>query len=433
MILIVLLCGTGIYYTIRLKFIQIRKFPEGLKHVFGNLNLNGEKGNNGEMTPFQSVATAIAAQVGTGNLAGAATALVGGGPGAIFWMWLSAFFGMATIYAEATLAQEYKTVEHGEVTGGPVYYIHAAFKGTFGKVLGVLFSIFIILALGFMGNMVQSNSIGAAFAEVFAARNINIPAIAIGLVLAVLTGFIFVGGTTRLAAVVEKIVPIMAGVYIVGSLILICMNITALPAAFLSIIEGAFAPEAVLGAGAGLTVREAIRYGVARGLFSNEAGMGSTPHAHARAKAESPHHQGLCAMVSVFIDTFIVLNLTVFSVLTTGVMSSGKDGTALTQAAFMKGFGSAGIIFVAVCLFFFAFSTILSWHFFGLVNVKYLFGEKASKLYSMIVVVCIVIGSCLKLELVWSLADFFNGLMVIPNVLALLALSGLVGRASKER
>jgi len=211
------------------------------------------------------------------------------------------------------------------------------------------------------------------------------------------------------------------------------MNITALSAAFLSIIEGAFAPEAVLGAGAGITVREAIRYGVARGLFSNEAGMGSTPHAHARAKAESPHHQGLCAMVSVFIDTFIVLNLTVFSVLTTGVMSTGKDGTALTQAAFMKGFGSAGIIFVAVCLFFFAFSTILSWHFFGLVNVKYLFGEKASKLYSLIVVVCIVIGSCLKLELVWSLADFFNGLMVIPNVLALLALSGLVARASKER
>ena len=255
----------------------------------------------------------------------------------------------------------------------------------------------------------------------------------VGIVVAVIAAVIFLGGTKSLATVVEKIVPIMAGVYIVGSLVLICMNITALPAAFLSIIEGAFAPEAVLGAGAGITVREAIRYGVARGLFSNEAGMGSTPHAHARAKAESPHHQGLCAMVSVFIDTFIVLNLTVFSVLTTGVMSTGKDGTALTQAAFMKGFGSAGIIFVAVCLFFFAFSTILSWHFFGLVNVKYLFGEKASKLYSLIVVACIVIGSCLKLELVWSLADFFNGLMVIPNVLALLALSGLVARASKER
>ena len=436
-LLIILLCGTGLYYTIRLRFIQVRKFGEGVRQVFGHFSMNGEKHEKGEMTPFQSIATAIAAQVGTGNLAGAATALIGGGPGAIFWMWVSAFLGMATIYGEAVLAQTYKTEVNGEVTGGPVYYIKAAFKGTFGKALSTLFAVFIILALGFMGNMVQSNSIGAAFVEafqeVFAARNINIPAIAIGLVLAVLTGFIFVGGTTRLAAVVEKIVPIMAGVYIVGSLVLICMNITALPAAFLSIIEGAFAPEAVLGAGAGITVREAIRYGVARGLFSNEAGMGSTPHAHARAKAESPHHQGLCAMVSVFIDTFIVLNLTVFSVLTTGVMSTGKDGTALTQAAFMKGFGSAGIIFVAVCLFFFAFSTILSWHFFGLVNVKYLFGEKASKLYSLIVVVCIVIGSCLKLELVWSLADFFNGLMVIPNVLALLALSGLVARASKER
>lgn len=226
----------------------------------------------------------------------------------------------------------------------------------------------------------------------------------------------------------------MAGIYIVGSLILICMNITAVPAAFVSIFRGAFAPEAVLGAGAGITVREAIRYGVARGLFSNEAGMGSTPHAHARAKAESPHHQGLCAMVSVFIDTFIVLNLTLYFPFSRQALgSSGKDGTAAHTGSIHERFGSAGIIFVAVCLFFFAFSTILSWHFFGLVNVKYLFGEKASKLYSLIVVVCIVIGSCLKLELVWSLADFFNGLMVIPNVLALLALSGLVVRSSKER
>ena len=224
----------------------------------------------------------------------------------------------------------------------------------------------------------------------------------------------------------------MAFVYIIGSLTVILFNITQVPEAFMQIIRGAFNPSAVLGGAAGVTVKEAIRYGVARGLFSNEAGMGSTPHAHARAKAESPHHQGLCAMVSVFIDTFIVLNLTVFSVLTTGVMSSGKDGTALTQAAFMKGFGSAGIIFVAVCLFFFAFSTILSWHFFGLVNVKYLFGEKASKLYSMIVVVCIVIGSALHVDLVWNLSDLFNGLMAVPNLLALLALSGVVAAIDKE-
>ena len=425
-LLIVLLCGTGIYYTIRLRFIQVRKFGEGWKLVFGHLRLNGEKHEKGEMSPFQSIATAIAAQVGTGNLAGAATALLGGGPGAIFWMWVSAFFGMSTIYAEATLAQNFKTEINGEVTGGPVYYIKAAFKGTLGKVLAGLFAIFIVLALGFMGNMVQANSIGAAFTEAFGAFNITISPVVIGVIVAAVAAFVFLGGTQRLASVVEKIVPIMAGVYIVGSLILIIMNITNLPAAIKMIFVGAFDPQAVLGAGAGIAVKEAIRFGVARGLFSNEAGMGSTPHAHARATAENPHKQGLCAMISVFIDTFVILNLTVFSVLTTGALESGKNGTALTQAAFMKGFGTFGIVFVAVCLLFFAFSTILGWHFFGLINAKYLFGDKEAKVYSLLVVACIIIGSALKLELVWDLADFFNGLMVIPNAMALLALSGLV-------
>ena len=429
--LVAVLFGTGIYYTIRLRFIQVRRFKEGFKLVFGNFNMNGEKHEKGEMTPFQSVATAIAAQVGTGNLAGAATALIGGGPGAIFWMWLSAFFGMATIYAEAVLAQQYKTEVDGEVTGGPVYYIKAAFKGAFGRGLAVLFAVFIILALGFMGNMVQSNSIGAAFSEVFALCNLNVPPVAVGAVIAALSLVIFLGGTKRLAAVVEKLVPIMAGFYIVGSLILIGMNITHVPEAFLLILKGAFNPSSVVGAAAGITVREAIRYGVARGLFSNGAGMGSTPHAHARAKAKSPHHQGLCAMISVFIDTFIILNLTVFSILTTGVINSGKDGTALTQEAFFQGFGSIGIVFVAVCLLFFAYSTILGWHFFGLTNVKYLFGKKAAAVYSVLVCVFIVIGSALKVQLVWSLADFFNGLMVIPNALALLALSGLVVKLSR--
>ena len=431
-ILIILLCGTGIYFTIRLKFIQIRKFGEGFKLVFGNISLKGEKGKNGEMTTFQSLATAIAAQVGTGNLAGAATALIGGGPGAIFWMWVSAFFGMSTIYAEATLAQQYKVKKDGEVTGGPVYYIRAAFKGTFGKALAAIFAILIVLALGFTGNMVQSNSIGAAFSEVFSARNIEIPSIVFGLILAAVIGFIFLGGVNRLASVVEKIVPIMAGIYIVVSLVLILMNITALPGAIKMIFVGAFNPEAVVGAGAGIAVREAIRFGVARGLFSNEAGMGSTPHAHARAKVENPHKQGLAAMISVFIDTFIILNLTVFSILTTGVLDSGKEGTALTQAAFTKGFGNFGDIFVAVCLLFFAFSTILGWHFFGEVNVKYLFGEKAAKFYSILVIGFVIVGSTLKVQLVWSLSDFFNGLMVIPNAIALWALSGVVVKICKQ-
>ena len=425
-ILLVLLCGTGIYFTIRLKFIQVRKLGEGMKLVFGNLKLKKDKKKEGEMSAFQALATAIAAQVGTGNLTGAATALIGGGPGAIFWMWLSAFFGMATVYSEATLAQKFKTTAEGEVTGGPVYYIQAAFKGTFGKLLAGAFAVLITLALGFMGNMVQSNSIGVAFTEVFSNRNINIPPIVIGILVAVVAGFIFIGGTNRLASVVEKIVPLMAGIYIIGSLFLIFLNIGEIPKALHMIFVSAFNPRAMLGAGAGITIREAVRYGVARGLFSNEAGMGSTPHAHARAVVENPHQQGLVAMVSVFVDTFVVLNLTVFSILTTGVLESGKEGTALTQAAFMTSFQSFGDIFVAICLLFFAFSTILGWHFFGKINVEYLFGKKGSKVYSIIVLGFIIVGSTLKVNLVWTLSDFFNGLMVIPNALALLALSGLV-------
>ena len=431
-ILLILLCGTGIYFTIRLRFIQVRKFGEGMKLVFGNMMSKGEKKGKGEMTPFQALATAIASQVGTGNLTGAATALIGGGPGAIFWMWVSAFFGMATIYSEASLAQKYKVTSHGEVTGGPVYYIRQAFKGTLGKVLATCFAISIILALGFMGNMVQSNSVSSAFYEVFANRNIQIPPVAIGVIIAVVAGFIFIGGTERLASVVEKFVPVMAGVYVIGSLILIFMNAREIPHAISLIFISAFNPKAMLGAGAGITVREAIRFGVARGLFSNEAGMGSTPHAHARAVAKNPHEQGLVAMVSVFVDTFVVLNLTVFSILTTGVLDSGKEGTALAQTAFMSAFKGFGDIFVAICLLFFAFSTILGWHFFGKINVEYLFGKKAGIIYSALVIVSIIIGSTLKVALVWTLSDLFNGLMVIPNAIALLALSGVVVGINKK-
>lgn len=435
-VLLLLLCGTGIWYTIRLKFIQVRKFGEGCRLVFGHMRANGEKkenGRRGEMTPFQSLATAIAAQVGTGNLTGAATALISGGPGAIFWMWLSAFFGMATIYAEATLAQTYKTTTaDGEVTGGPVYYIRQAFKGTFGKVLAVAFAIFITLALGFMGNMVQSNSIGSAFAEVFSSRGVDLPPVTIGILLAIFAAFIFIGGTKRLAAFVEKVVPFMAALYVIGGIILIILNITHLPNVLEMIIVSAFKPSAMAGGALGIGVQQAIRYGVARGLFSNEAGMGSTPHAHARATAKNPHEQGLVAMVSVFIDTFVVLNMTVFAVLSTDALSTGKGGIALTQAAFTTVYGNGGDIFVAVCLLFFAFSTILSWHFFGAVNVKYLFGDTAVKVYSCIVICFIIVGSTLKVDLVWELSDFFNGMMVIPNALALLVLTGVVVGSCKK-
>ena len=435
-LLLILLCGTGIYYTIRLKFIQVRRFGEGWRHVFGNLSLKGEKGENGEMTPFQSIATAIAAQVGTGNLTGAATALVSGGPGAIFWMWLSAFFGMATIYAEASLAQKYKVVHEGEVTGGPVYYIKAAFKGKFGKVLAGAFAVFIILALGFMGNMVQANSVGVAFAEVFQSRGINISAIVIGVAIAVFAAFVFIGGTKRLAAVTEKIVPIMALIYIAGSVIILVMNITAIPEAIKMIFVGAFKPSAIMGGALGVTVQQSIRYGVARGLFSNEAGMGSTPHAHARAKAKNPHEQGCVAMVGVFIDTFVVLTITALVMITSGALNVGDMAANpaaenMAQVAFSTVFGSFGYFYVAICLLFFAFSTIIGWYFFGEQNVKYLFGVKAVKVYACIAVVCVALGAVLEAPLVWNLSDLFNALMVFPNLLALLALSGLVAKAAR--
>lgn len=432
-VLLLLLCGTGIWYTFRLRFIQVRKFGEACKLVFGHMKFKGGERKQGEMTPFQSLTTAIAAQVGTGNLTGAATALISGGPGAIFWMWVSAFFGMATIYAEATLAQTYKTtLPDGEVTGGPVYYIRQAFKGAFGKVLAAAFAVFIILALGFMGNMVQSNSIGSAFAEVFSSRNINIPPVTVGILLAVFASFIFIGGTKRLGAFVEKVVPLMAAMYVIGGLVLIILNIAHLPRVLEMIVMCAFNPSAMSGGALGITVQQAIRYGVARGLFSNEAGMGSTPHAHARATAKNPHEQGLTAMISVFIDTFIVLNMTVFAVLSTDALTTGKGGIALTQAAFSTVYGSFGDIFVAICLLFFAFSTILGWHFFGAVNVKYLFGDFAVKVYSCIVIIFIIIGSTLKVDLVWELSDFFNGMMVIPNALALLALTSVVVASCKK-
>lgn len=432
-VLLILLCGTGIIYTFKLKFIQVRKFAEGCRLMFSNFSLKGEKSDKGEMTPFQAIATAIAGQVGTGNIAGAATALISGGPGAVFWMWLSAFFGMSTIYAEASLAQEFKETDtEGNVTGGPVYYIRQAFKGTFGKVLAAFFAIFCILALGFMGCMVQTNSISTAFTDVATSRGIIFPPIIIGIILAACGFFVFVGGTKRLSAVVEKVVPIMAVVYIIGALILLLMNITAIPNVIKMIFVCAFSPESMLGGAAGITIQQAVRYGVARGLFSNEAGMGSTPHAHARATAKNPHEQGLIAMVSVFIDTFIILTLTAFAILSTGAIETGKTGTTLAQAAFVQTFGGFGDIFIAICLLFFAFSTILSWHFFGAINTEYLFGKKSVKLYSCVVVVFMLVGSMLKVDLVWELADMFNGLMVIPNLLALLAMMGLVSKFSKR-
>ena len=426
-LLLFLLVGTGVFFTIRLRGVQLRRFGEGFHRVFGNFTLRGKKADDQGMSSFQALATAIAAQVGTGNITGCATALVSGGPGALFWVWVSAFFGMATIYAEAVLAQRYRTTVNGKVTGGPAYYIRAAFKGTFGKVLAGVFSVLIILALGFMGNMVQSNSIGDAFHNAFGMSHL-----AVGIVVAAIAAFIFLGGVQRIAAVTEKIVPIMAAFYIVGCVVILVMNYKALPNAFTQIFVLAFNPQAMAGGVAGVTVQQAMRFGVARGLFSNEAGMGSTPHAHALAKVNHPREQGAVAILGVFIDTFVVLTLTGLVLITSGLIPDGLTGTALTQAAFSQAFGGFGPVFIAICMFFFAFSTIIGWYFFGQSNFKSLFGEKALPVYSVIVVVFILVGSTLKVDLVWAMADFFNGLMAVPNLLALLALSGVVVAIDKE-
>ena len=427
-VLIIALVGIGLLFTFKLGFIQIRGFKDGWNRTFGGLfSKKGDAGKDG-MSSFQALATAIAAQVGTGNIAGAATAIAVGGPGAIFWMWISAFLGMSTIFAEAVMAQKFKQVsDDGTVTGGPVYYIRGAFKGTFGKVLAAIFAVLIIFALGFMGNAVQSNSIAASWNTAF-----GIPKIAMGIFVAVVSLFVFTGGMKRIAKVTELIVPIMAAFYIVGSLIVIFANVTAIPAAFHDIIVGAFKPAAVAGGAMGATLKLAVQKGVARGLFSNEAGMGSTPHAHAVAKVKHPVEQGFVAMIGVFIDTFVILNLTALVIITTGSRTTGLTGAQLSQYAFSKLYGKFGEIFIAICMLFFAFSTIIGWYFFGEANIRYLFGAKAVKIYSIIVCICVALGSLQEVELVWNMADCFNSMMVIPNAIALVALSGLVKKTHDD-
>ena len=434
-ILVFLLLGVGLWYSIKTRFVQVRCFKEGWNSVFGNLSLRGKKHDSG-MSSFQALATAIAAQVGTGNIVGASGAILTGGPGAIFWMWIIAFFGMATIYAEATLARETRIVEKdGNVKGGPVYYITTAFKGGFGKFLAGFFAVAITLALGFFGCMVQSNSIGSTMQTAF-----GIPSWIVGIILVAICAFIFLGGVQRLASVTEKVVPIMAAIFLLGGLIVLIVRIKYVPATIGMIFKYAFQPQAIIGGGFGYAIKTAISQGAKRGLFSNEAGMGSTPHAHALANVDCPHDQGVVAMIGVFIDTFVVLTLNALVIISTlytadGPIASGYVGDItgvlgkanLAQTAFGVVFGeSAGNMFVAVCLFFFAFSTILSWNLFGKINVSYLFGKKSTVVYTVLALVFIFLGTMMSNDLVWELSDMFNNLMVIPNAVALFALTSLV-------
>ena len=466
-VLILLLVGVGVFFTVRTRFVQVRCFGEGMKQMFGNIKLRG--GKNGKLSSFQALATAIAAQVGTGNVVGACGAIFVGGPGAIFWMWVIAFLGMATIYAEATLAQKTrKTEKDGTVVGGPVYYIREAFRGRFGKLLAAFFAVAATLALGFMGAMVQSNSIASNFANAFsqftktpeAAQTVKlVTGIAVGVIVAAIAAFILLGGVKRLASVAEKIVPVMASLYLVGGLLVLAVNVTAIPETFAMIFKYAFVPNALIGGGVGYALKLAISQGAKRGLFSNEAGMGSTPHSHALAEVETPHKQGVAAMMGVFIDTFVVLTMTalvVISALYSGegavitpetygtLVEAGFSSSTMAQTAFSATFtklfmgnaalgGIVGSLFVALCLFFFAFSTIISWNYYGKVNFEHLFGKRATVVYSIVAVVFVFLGSILSNDLVWALTDFFNYLMVIPNVIALIALSGVVASCAVKK
>ncbi len=414
-VLIFGLVGVGVLCSVMLGFPQIRRFSTAAKKVFGGI-FKKEENKEGSMSSFQALATCIAAQIGTGNVAGAATAISLGGPGAVFWMWVSAFFGMSTIFVEATLAQKYReTTADGQLVGGPAYYIK---NGLGSKGLASFFAVALIIALGFIGNMVQSNSIADAVSRAF-----SIPQLAVGIIIAILAGLIFIGGMKRIANFAEIVVPVMAVVYLIGSAIVMIVFRENIIPAFKMIIIAAFNPQAVMGGAAGVGIQQAVRFGIARGLFSNEAGMGSTPNSHAVADVAHPAEQGFSAMIAVFIDTMLVCSATALVILTTGANNLGLTGAGITQEAFNIAFGPIGEKFLAVCLTFFAFTTVVGWYYFGENNIRFLFkGKNAIKVYQVVVLLFIVLGSFQKVDFVWSLADMFNGIMVIPNLIALVYL-----------
>ena len=419
-----LLC-VGIFYTVYLGFPQVRHLALAFKYAFGGVFKKREKGEAANVNSFQALATAVAAQVGTGNIGGVATAIAMGGMGAIFWMWVSALLGMGTIFSEAVLAQKYKEVRHGEVVGGPAFYIHHGLKS---KVLACFFSVALIFALSFVGNMVQANSISLAITSAF-----NVSPYVVGALIAALVALVIVGGQRRITSIAELVVPFMALVYILGSIVILFMFSDQIVPVFKAIFTEAFSLKSAAGGAAGTVMRYAIRYGVARGLFSNEAGMGSTPHAHALANVKDPSIQGFVAMAGVFVDTMLICTATALVIMVTGAYKDGSlQSVAITQAAFQHAFGNTGLVFLAVSLFFFAFTTIMGWYIFGEMNVKYLIGYRGVKPFRLLVIVCIFVGSVFMANLVWEMADTFNGMVVIPNLFALIALAPKVRKTYVE-
>ncbi len=422
-LLIYALLGIGLFFTIYLGAPQVTKLGAGFKSVFGGLFAKKDPADKDHksLSQFQALAVAVSAQIGTGNVAGVATAITAGGPGAVFWMWFSAVLGMSTIFAEALLAQKYRVVSHGKYIGGPAFYITHGLTPKIGRgaarFLSGFFSIALIIALGFIGNATQSNSIASAVTVAF-----DVPALVVGIGLAALAGLIIVGGVNRIANVAQFVVPFMAVIYIICAVVILFQFSDHISPMINHIFVAAFNPEAVLGGAAGIGMREAVRFGVARGLFSNEAGMGSTPHAHATADVNHPVQQGMAAFVGVFIDTILVCTATALIILLTDADKLGLQGAAVTQQAFVIAFGGFGSQLLAICLTFFAFTTIIGWYYFGESNIRFLFRGRHLGIYRTLVLAAIVLGTLGKVDLVWSLSDMFNGFMVIPNLIALFLL-----------
>lgn len=422
--MLVLIVGTGVYLTTRTNFMSITKIGYVLKNTLLKMFEKTTVGE-GEITPFQAVATALAATIGIGNIAGVATAIALGGPGAVFWMWVSAIFGMATKYGEVVLAIKYREkTPDGRFVGGPMYYIR---NGLNLKWLAAIFAFFGALAAFGIGNMTQANSVAAAMEATFGANKL-----VSGIVLAVATAAVVLGGLKRIAQVTERLVPFMAALYIIGGIIILIIKASSIPAAFGFIFSSAFTGTAAVGGFAGSTIMMAARYGVARGVFSNEAGLGSAPIAHAAATTDSAVKQGLWGIFEVFMDTIVVCSITALSIVVTGVWQTGETGAALTTAAFNEGLPGPGGIIVAVGVLLFAYSTILSWEYYGERCAEYLFGSKAIMPYRVIWIPFILIGAIGGLVTIWDIADTLNGLMAIPNLIGLLGLSGVIIKLTKD-
>lgn len=421
--LLMLLVGTGIWLTVRLGVLQVVRLPRALTLIFTSKN-----DGSGDVNSFQSLMTALAATVGTGNIVGVATALKAGGPGALFWMWLAAFFGMATKYAEGLLAVKYRSVDkNGNIAGGPMYYIEKGLGEKY-RPLAVLFALFGVLCAYFgIGTFAQVNSI-VEITQLAA----GIPVEYTGIVLTVLVAAITLGGLKSIARVAGKLVPTMALLYLIITIGILIFNIDALPAAIASVIESAFTPTAATGGFLGATVMMALRNGVARGVFSNESGLGSAPIVAAAAKTKWPAEQGLISMTGTFIDTIIICTLTGLSLIVTGAWSGEFNGAAMTQQAFVSVYGNLGSLLLMIGLSLFAFTTILGWNYYGERCIEYLLGVKAIFPYRLIFIGLIACGPFLKLEAIWVLADIVNGLMAIPNLIALLGLTGVIVAETKR-